>query len=221
MEGDKELDNNFSSEASTAEAKDLFEELLSRRTQLDDSFEDIEPGASEECSVEELTEWAKKEKLGSKFINSLVEIVNRGGLRKVTEEFLENELLIRLPTLRGTILAAIKLKLTGNKKARFGDVESYEPVLTQPPKFSKCLWMDLADIEERHDKVTLQAALTTWRFCATGIDGKEEDSLKQTVFDAWKPKQKGIFEMFQDLLDGVGAFFVSMPCCCREKPLHT
>ena len=140
--------------------------------------------------MEELTEWAKKEKLGSKFINSLVEIVNRGGLRKVTEEFLENELLIRLPTLRGTILAAIKLKLTGNKKARFGDVESYEPVLTQPPKFSKCLWMDLADIEERHDKVTLQAALTTWRFCATGIDGKEEDSLKQTVFDAWKPKQK-------------------------------
>ena len=45
-----------------------------------------------------------------------------------------------------------------------------------------CPWVDLAEIEEGHDKETLQAAMTTWRFCATGVDGLEETSLMREVF---------------------------------------
>ncbi|CAL1143164.1 unnamed protein product [Cladocopium goreaui] len=212
-----ESENLFNSEASTAEAKDVlpspssteqqedqdsFEELLSRGRQLDDSFEDIGPEGSEECcSVEELTEWARREKLGTKFVSAIGEVVKNGGLRKVNDKFLLEELNIRLLPMRRTILNAIKRKLVGNKTVRFGEVEKFEPILINKPKFSKCPWIDLAEIEERNDQATLRAAMRTWRFCATGLDGQEERSLMYDAFNAWKPKPKGILEMFQDMLE--------------------
>ena len=92
--------------------------------------------------------------------------------------------------MRRNILNAIKQKLVGNKTVRFGEVEKFEPILHKKPKFSKCPWVDLAEIEESHDKETLQAAMRTWRFCATGLDGQEERSLMDDAFNAWKPKPK-------------------------------
>ena len=92
--------------------------------------------------------------------------------------------------MRRNILEAIRRKLAGNKQVRFGEVEKLEPILHKRPKFTKCPWVDLAEIEEGHDKETLQAAMTTWRFCATGVDGLEETSLMREVFKAWKPKPK-------------------------------
>ena len=92
--------------------------------------------------------------------------------------------------MRRNILDAIKRKLVGNKQVRFGEVVKFEPILHNKPRFSKCPWVDLADIEGRHDKATSKAAMTTWRFCATGVDGLEETSLMREVFEAWKPKPK-------------------------------
>ena len=148
------------------------------------------PELQECCSVEELTEWAQREKLGTKFVSAIGEVVKNGGLRKVNDKFLLEELKIRLPPMRRTILNAIKRKLVGNKTVRFGEVEKFEPILINKPKFSKCPWIDLAEIEERNDQATLRAAMRTWRFCATGLDGQEERSLMYDAFNAWKPKPK-------------------------------
>ena len=132
--------------------------------------------------MEELTEWAQREKLGTKFVSAIPEVVQNGGLRKVTDKFLFEDLKIRLTPMRRNILEAIRRKLAGNKQVRFGEVEKLEPILHKRPKFTKCPWVDLAEIEEGHDKETLQAAMTTWRFCATGVDGLEETSLMREVF---------------------------------------
>ena len=144
----------------------------------------------QEYSVEDLTEWAQREKLGTKFVSAIPEVVQNGGLRKVTDKFLFEDLKIRLTPMRRNILEAIRRKLAGNKQVRFGEVEKLEPILHNRPKFTKCPWVDLAEIEEGHDKETLLAAMTTWRFCATGVDGLEETSLMREVFEAWKPKPK-------------------------------
>ena len=90
---------------------------------------------------------------------------------------------IQLPPMRKKILGAIKRKLIGSRTVRFGEVLKFEPILNQKPRFSKCPWVDLDEIEVRNDKVTLQAAITTWRFCATGLDGQEETSLMENAFN--------------------------------------
>ena len=144
----------------------------------------------QEYSVEELTEWAQREKLGSKFVAAIGEVVRNGGLRKVNDKFLLEKLKIRLLPMRRNILDAIKRKLVGNKQVHFGEVVKFEPILHNRPKFTQCPWVDLAEIEEGHDKETLQAAMRTWRFCATGVDGMEETCLMREVFEAWKPKPK-------------------------------
>ena len=140
--------------------------------------------------MEELTEWATKENLGPKFQSGLVEIIKLGGLRQVNAEFLAEKLNIRLPQLQKKIFEAIKRKLSGKKKVRFGEVVKFEPILTKKPKYTKCAWVDAQEMEDRHEQATLQAAMRTWRFCATGLDGLEEESLTQDVFEAWKPKPK-------------------------------
>ena len=90
---------------------------------------------------------------------------------------------IQLPPMRKKILGAIKRKLIGSRTVRFGEVLKFEPILNQKPRFSKCPWVDLDEIEVRNDKVTLQAAITTWRFCATGLDGQEETTLMDNAFN--------------------------------------
>eukprot|EP00435_Cladocopium_sp_Y103_P033642 s714_g8.t1 len=163
----------------------------------------------QECSMEELTEWARKEKLGSKFQSKLEQLVRLGGLRVVTDKYLL-DLGIMLPALRKKILEAIKRKLIGNRKVRFGEVLKFEPILNKKPS-TKCPWVELDEIEVRHDTATWQAAIRTWRFCATGVDGLEDISLMRDVFNAWKSTPKGIFQKLQDMLEDIGAFFVSMP----------
>eukprot|EP00438_Fugacium_kawagutii_P017089 Skav213884 [mRNA] locus=scaffold2374:229300:232019:- [translate_table: standard] len=60
-------------------------------------------------------------------------------------------------------------------------------------------------------------ALRTWPLFATGSDGEEEKELLQDPFHAWKqtPQEPEnlIVQRFSDVLEGVGAFFSSMPCC--------
>jgi hypothetical protein len=139
------------------------------------------------CDVEELTEWAKREKLGARFQSGLEEVVKQGGLHTVTDTFLSG-LGIMLPGMRKKILDAIKRKLVGNKKVRFGEIMKYDPILKKPS--TKCPWVEIDEIEVRHDKETWQAAIRTWRFCTTGLDGLEEISLLRKAFDIWRPKPK-------------------------------
>ena len=113
--------------------------------------------------MKELTEWAQREKLGSRFQSGLEEVVKQGGLRRVNDAFLL-ALGIQLPPMRKKILGAIKRKLIGSRTVRFGEVLQYEPMLKNKPRFSKCPWVDLDEIEVRNDKMTLKAAITTWRF---------------------------------------------------------
>ncbi|CAL1150446.1 unnamed protein product [Cladocopium goreaui] len=170
------------------------------------------------CDVEELAEWAKREKLGARFQSGLEEVVKQGGLHTVTDTFLSG-LGIMLPGMRKKILDSIKRKLVGNKKVRFGEIMKYDPILNKKPS-TKCPWVEIDEIEVRHDKETWQAAIRTWRFCTTGLDGLEEISLLRKAFDTWRPKPKGFLRMLQEMLEGIGAFFTSMPCCCREKALE-
>ena len=140
--------------------------------------------------MEELAEWAQRESLGLKFRAGLDTIVARGGLRTVKDEFLQEELGIRLQVQRKRILDAIKRKLGGKKKVAFGEVVEFEATLAKKPKFTQCIWVDLDEIQAGHDEATLQAAMRTWRFCTSGVDGLEDVSLVQDVFNAWKPKPK-------------------------------
>eukprot|EP00435_Cladocopium_sp_Y103_P035539 s765_g9.t1 len=150
----------------------------------------------QECSLEQLTEWAQKEKLGSRFLSHLEELIKQGGLRKVTDKVLR-DLGIMLPALRKKILVAIKRKLVGNQKVRFGEILKFDPILTKIPNRG-CPWLNIDAIEVRHDRDTWQAAIRTWRFCSTGMDGLEEISLLRDVFDAWKatPKARSCGEDF-------------------------
>eukprot|EP00435_Cladocopium_sp_Y103_P040774 s765_g11.t1 len=190
--------------------EDMFADLLARGQHLDDSFEDISPEGSEECSLEQLTEWAQKEKLGSRFLSHLEELIKQGGLRKVTDKVLR-DLGIMLPALRKKILVAIKRKLVGNQKVRFGEILKFDPILTKIPNRG-CPWLNIDAIEVRHDRDTWQAAIRTWRFCSTGMDGLEEISLLRDVFDAWKATPKGILQMLQDMLEDVGGEDFGVKC---------
>ena len=139
--------------------------------------------------MEELTEWAQKERLGVKFQSSLAEIVSRGGLQRVNDQVLLG-LGIQFGPMRNKILKAIKRRLVGTRTVRFGDTVIFEPILKKPPKYSQCPWVDVDEMEVRRETAILKAAFRTWRFCATGMDGLEEVSQMQEVFDAWKPKPK-------------------------------
>eukprot|EP00438_Fugacium_kawagutii_P033431 Skav208817 [mRNA] locus=scaffold667:109892:110293:+ [translate_table: standard] len=129
--------------------------------------------------------------------------------------------------MRVKILEACKHKLGGcQKKTRFGDVEWFEPVLKKRPH-GKSVWSEIDHIEVKNDKVTYRAALRTWRFATTGLDGLEEEALLQDAFDAWRPQpaekpepqenSENVFDVFvksiEDLFQGVGEFLTSMPCC--------
>ena len=68
--------------------------------------------------MEELREWAQRENLGTKFLSGIEEMVNQGGLRKVTDDFLVDVLCIRLLPMHKKSLEAIKHKIVGKKKVR-------------------------------------------------------------------------------------------------------
>lgn len=193
------------------------EELLPRR-QLD-GFEDIAAFCSVDeqpedcCDVDALNEWAQREKLGPRFRAGIEDLVKQGGLCTLTDTFLQG-LGIMLPAMRKKILEACKRKLIGNKRVRFGEVRKFDPILNKKPS-TKCPWLEIDEIEVRHDNETLQAAIRTWRFCATGVDGLEEISLLRDAFEIWRPQKKGLWKMLQDLVEGIGVFFTSLPCCSR------
>lgn len=135
-----------------------------------------------------LTEWAQREKLGPRFKAGIEDLVKQGGLCTTTDQFLLG-LGIMLPAMRKKILEACKRKLIGNKRVRFGEVRKFEPILNKKPS-TKCPWVEIDEIEVRHDKVTLLAAIRTWRFCTTGVDGLEEISLLRDAFEIWRPQKK-------------------------------
>ena len=86
--------------------------------------------------MEELTEWAQKEKLGVKFQSSLAEIVSRGGLQRVNDQVLLG-LGIQFGPMRNKILKAIKRRLVGTRTVRFGETVIFEPILKKPPRYSQ------------------------------------------------------------------------------------
>lgn len=165
------------------------------------------------CDVDALNEWAQREKLGPRFRAGIEDLVKQGGLCTLTDTFLQG-LGIMLPAMRKKILEACKRKLIGNKRVRFGEVRKFDPILNKKPS-TKCPWLEIDEIEVRHDNETLQTAIRTWRFCATGVDGLEEISLLRDAFEIWRPQKKGLWKMLQDLVEGIGVFFTSLPCCSR------
>eukprot|EP00438_Fugacium_kawagutii_P014063 Skav204170 [mRNA] locus=scaffold903:426752:427123:+ [translate_table: standard] len=119
--------------------------------------------------------------------------------------------------MRKKILDCCKMKVMGMKKLRFGEVESYEPVLESRPS-AKNHWADLGDLEKQMDKETSRAAFQMWRFSTTGQDGLEEQELLRDAFQSWKSQRQDesenfLFEIFNYLVSGVGTFLASVPCC--------
>lgn len=56
----------------------------------------------------------------------------------------------------------------------------------------------------------------SWRSFATGLDGSEDTALVQDSCKAWgskRPESELFEQMIQDSLEGIGAFFSSVPCC--------
>lgn len=168
-----------------------------------------------EAEVVALREWAVREKLGGRFKEELPNILQQGGLKIVTDQYLQGIGIVLSPA-RVKILQACEVKLGVRKKTvRFGAVERFDPTLSTRPH-GKPVWSGIGQMEKKGDKAACAAAFKTWRFVATGVDGEEETALLQDSFQAWKskPPESGLFEqMFQDLLEGIGAFFGSMPCC--------
>eukprot|EP00438_Fugacium_kawagutii_P032864 Skav216123 [mRNA] locus=scaffold1946:242365:242742:+ [translate_table: standard] len=121
--------------------------------------------------------------------------------------------------MRTKILEACECKLGGVKKrTRFGETLWFDPVLKKRPT-GKCPWTEVDHIETRYDKDTYRAAFRTWRFCTTGADGLEEEQLLRDAFDSWpqpqppEPQENPVAQFFQDLFEGLGAFFTATPCC--------
>ena len=159
--------------------------------------------------VAHLSEWAQREKLGARFESGIEALVKQGGLCTTTDKFLE-ELGYRLPAMRKKIMEAIKTKFRGNRKVRFGQIVKYEPILKKRPN-GKCPWTEIDHIEVTHDNMALRAAVRTWRFCATGFDGLEEEALMRKAFQAMKPEKAGNWvvpsHMFQTFWCGSIGFF--------------
>ena len=99
---------------------------------------------------------------------------------------------IMLPGMRKKILEACRRRLAGSREVRFEvQVDRYEPILKNYPRRGSC-WNCIDDLEVKTDKRKLLAAVRTWRFCTTGIDGLEEIHLLRTAFEGWRPKKAGI-----------------------------
>lgn len=148
-----------------------------------------------------LTEWAQQEKLGPRFKAGLADLVEQGGLCTTTDQFLLG-IGIMLPAMRKKILHACRRKLMGNKRVRFGEVLRFEPILHKKPS-TKCPWVEIDEIEVRHGNLTLQAAIRTWRFCTTGVDGLEEISLLRDAFEIWRPQKKAGYRNRIEVRPGV------------------
>eukprot|EP00438_Fugacium_kawagutii_P012689 Skav222693 [mRNA] locus=scaffold402:55957:56322:+ [translate_table: standard] len=121
--------------------------------------------------------------------------------------------------MRVKILDAYRCKLGGvKKKTRFGETLWFDPVLKKRPT-GKCAWTEIDHIETGYDKETYRAAFRTWRFSATGVDGLEEGQLLRDAFDSWRsaPPENPVAQFFQDLVEGLGAFFTAMPCCGKRS----
>lgn len=151
-----------------------------------------ENDANDVGRVSELTEWAR-EKLASRLKAEIPNIILQGGLAIVTEEFG-----IMLSLMRAKIMEAWQMKLIGFKnKTRFGAFEWIDPVLPTSPS-GKSVWVEIDHIETKNDKLSQES-----------MDWRRKSS--EMLFLA-KPPENGIFpQMFQDLLDGMSAFFTSMP----------
>ena len=139
--------------------------------------------------VAHLKEWAQGERLGARFQSGIEELVKQGGLCTVTDKFLE-DLGYRLPAMRNKIMDAIKRKFRGSRKVRFGEIVKHDPILKKRPT-GKCAWTEIDHIEVTHENMALRAAVRTWRFCATGLDGLEEETLMRKAFQAMKPEKAG------------------------------
>eukprot|EP00438_Fugacium_kawagutii_P014046 Skav204153 [mRNA] locus=scaffold903:250283:250858:+ [translate_table: standard] len=183
---------------------------------------DVQESASgsenrDETEVAELTAWATEEMLSFRFKANIPDIVERGGLATVTDEYLK-AIGIQLLLPRTKILDACKRKVMGcPKKTRFGRAQFYDPVLEKRPH-GKNVWQTLAGMEKAHNKETYRAAFRTWRFCATGLDGSEDAELIQDTFQSWKeqPEEESLLtSIFNNLVEGLGTFLSSMPCCSR------
>ena len=139
-------------------------------------------------SVEELTEWAVKERLGARFKGAIPEIVQMGGLHILNNAVLV-DLGIALPALRIKVMESVRTKLAGCRQIRWGQIEYFDSILRKKPSL-KCPWCEIDEIEVRHDKMALKAAVTTWKFMTTGFDGLERESLMRKAFDAMRPKRQ-------------------------------
>lgn len=98
--------------------------------------------------VRELMEWATKERWATRFKAKLEDIFQQGGLRIVTDKYLQ-EIGIVLSPMRTKILEACEMKLLGRKKkTRFGACEYFEPVLPIRPS-GKSTWSEIGQMEEK------------------------------------------------------------------------
>eukprot|EP00434_Breviolum_minutum_P038137 symbB.v1.2.033822.t1/scaffold4249.1/size57077/2 len=122
---------------------------------VDEEEEELIP---DESTLEELTEWAKENKLPMRFREGLPEIHEQGGVHLVTDDMLQ-KLGIVIGGARKKILEAIKQKCKGGKKLRFGKVERYEPTLTKRP-YPKCVWVEVREWEDREALSALEAGKT-------------------------------------------------------------
>jgi len=170
----------------------------------------------EPLTLEELQEWAEEEKLPPRFRAGIPEIYEQGGLRKVTDDTLKALGIIIAP-MRTKIIIAIKQKLKGGKKLRFGKVERYEPTLKKRPTFNRGVWVEVRESEDRAGWRAARPALTTWRFMTQGTDGLDDFCLLQETFGAWKDAvPKDWFTICREWLfgkDGVSGFIAKTPCC--------
>eukprot|EP00438_Fugacium_kawagutii_P001661 Skav236332 [mRNA] locus=scaffold97:285398:286760:- [translate_table: standard] len=180
-----------------------------------EDFAQVEAQNKDVERIAELKDWAAKEKLSMRFREDIPNIVEQGGLAIINEEYLQ-KLGVLFQPARTKIMQACEAKLMGFKKLRFGATEYFEPVLANRPS-GKPVWMNIGLMETRDDKAVCLAALRTWRLFATGSDGEEEKELLQDAFGAWKEASKEpenfIMQIFSDVLEGIGAFFSSVPCC--------
>lgn len=90
----------------------------------------------------------------------------------------------------------------GQQTSALRRVLRFEPILHKKPS-TKCPWLEIDEIEVRHDNLTLQAAIRTWRFCTTGVDGLEEISLLRDAFEIWRPQKKAGYRNRIEVRPGV------------------
>eukprot|EP00435_Cladocopium_sp_Y103_P039515 s1177_g10.t1 len=168
-----------------------------------------------------LTEWAQREKLGYRFVAGIEDLRFGQHHRQISAGTCYCG-----PSHEGENFVAIKRKLEANKKLRFGEVEKFDPILKKKPS-TKCPW---TEIDVTHDTMTLRAAVRTWRFCTTGLDGLEEETVMRNAFEAMKPEKAGIWVLCSApyiYFEFSNIFFRISRCCLpcgrrmRLMPSHT